>query len=95
MTSSSIEETSFLSHSEVRKIAQQFGTPVYVYDEAGLTRAAKNVLHFPSAFGLTARYAMKALPNGNILRLFDRLGLHFDASSGFEVDRAMKSGIAA
>lgn len=95
MTTSSIEETSFLSHSEVRKIAQQFGTPVYVYDEAGLTRAAKNVLHFPSAFGLTARYAMKALPNGNILRLFDRLGLHFDASSGFEVDRAMKSGIAA
>ena len=95
MTTQTIEETRFLSHSEVRRIAQQFGTPVYVYDEARLTQGAQNVLDFPNAFGLTARYAMKALPNGNILRLFDRLGLHFDASSGFEVERAMKAGIAA
>ena len=94
MSKQAIESTRFLSHSAVRKIAQQFGTPVYVYDEARLTQAAQEVLHFPNAFGLTARYAMKALPNGNILRLFDRLGLHFDASSGFEVERAMKAGIA-
>ena len=95
MSTQSIETTRFLSHNAVRKIAQQFGTPVYVYDEARLTQAAQEVLHFPNAFGLTARYAMKALPNGNILRLFDRLGLHFDASSGFEVERAMQAGIAA
>ena len=95
MATQTIEETRFLSHSEVRRIAQQFGTPVYVYDEARLTQSAQNVLNFPNAFGLTARYAMKALPNGNILRLFDRLGMHFDASSGFEVERAMKAGVAA
>ena len=95
MSTQAIEETRFLSHSEVRRIAQKFGTPTYVYDEARLTQSAKNVLNFPNAFGLTPRYAMKALPNGSILRLFDRLGLHFDASSGFEVQRAMKAGIAA
>ena len=95
MSTQAIEATRFLSHNAVRRIAQKFGTPTYVYDEARLTQGAKNVLNFPNAFGLTPRYAMKALPNGNILRLFDRLGLHFDASSGFEVQRAMKAGIAA
>ena len=95
MSTQAVETIRFLSHSAVRTIARQFGTPVYVYDEARLTQAAQEVLHFPNAFGLTARYAMKALPNGNILRLFDHLGLHFDASSGFEVERAMKAGIAA
>ena len=95
MSTQAIETTRFLSHNAVRTIAHQFGTPVYVYDEARLTQAAQEVLNFPHAFGLTPRYAMKALPNGNILRLFDRLGLHFDASSGFEVERAMQAGIAA
>ena len=95
MSTQTIETTRFLSHNAVRTIAHRFGTPVYVYDEARLTQAAQEVLHFPNAFGLTARYAMKALPNGNILRLFDRLGLHFDASSGFEAERAMQAGIAA
>ena len=95
MADRTIEETRFLTHAEVRRVAERFGTPVYVYDEAGLTQAAQRVLQFPNAFGLTARYAMKALPNGHVLRLFDRLGLHFDASSGFEVERALKAGIAA
>ena len=95
MADRTIEETRFLTHAEVRRLAERFGTPVYVYDEARLTGAAQRVLAFPNAFGLTARYAMKALPNGHVLRLFDRLGLHFDASSGFEVERALKAGIVA
>ena len=45
-----------------RQIAESFGTPVYVYDEAALTRAARDVLAFPIAFGLTARYAMRPTP---------------------------------
>ncbi len=52
-------------------------------------------LAFPNPFGLTVRYAMKANPNAAFLRLFDALGLHFDASSGFEAWRAIKAGIAA
>ena len=59
MSTQAIETTRFLSHNAVRTIAHQFGTPVYVYDEARLTQAAQEVLHFPNAFGLTARYAMK------------------------------------
>jgi len=47
------------------------------------------------AYGLTVRYAMKACPNGAILKIFDKKGIHIDASSGFEVRRAMEAGIPA
>jgi diaminopimelate decarboxylase len=74
-------------------IKEQFGSPVYVYDESTLLQQAKGTLSFPSCFGLTVRFAMKACPNSNILRLFHQAGLHFDASSGFEVRRAIMAGI--
>ena len=78
----------------IREIRAEFGTPVYVYDQARLEQAAREVLAFPNAFGLTARYAMKALPTRAILRVLTATGLHVDASSGFEAQRAIDSGIA-
>lgn len=88
-----IEKLKFLTHPEVLSIAGQFGTPVFVYDEASLVARAREALAFPHAFGLTVRFAMKALPNAAVLRLFRREGLHFDASSGWECRRAMAAGI--
>lgn len=89
------EALKFLTPSSAREIAANFGTPVYVYDEAALKRHAEAALAFPNAFGLTVRFAMKAAPNAAILRVFHRLGLHIDASSGFEVRRALHAGIPA
>lgn len=83
----------FLNYDSARCIADEFGTPVFVYDQASLEIAAKTALAFPNAFGLTARYAMKASPNAAILKLFDKLGLWIDASSGYEVRRALAAGI--
>lgn len=83
----------FLTYENAHAVAENFGTPVYVYDEATLKGNAADVLAFPNAFGLTARYAMKAAPNAAILKLFAAAGLHFDASSGHEVRRAMAAGI--
>lgn len=85
----------FLDFSSAQAVASQFGTPAYVYDAATLKANAAAVLAFPNAFGLTARYAMKASPNAAILKLFHEAGLHIDASSGHEVRRAMAAGIAA
>jgi diaminopimelate decarboxylase len=39
------------------------------------------------------RYAIKALSNINVLRLFANEGLHFDCSSVYEVMRVIKAGI--
>ena len=89
-----IEKLNFLTPEIARNIAREVSTPCYVYSKAALTRQAKKVLDFPNAFGLTPRYAMKASSNAAILKLFDSLGLHIDASSAYEVKRAMLAGIA-
>ena len=88
-----IEKLHFLTPETAKKIAEEFSTPCYVYSEEALATQARKVLAFPNAFGLTPRYAMKASSNANILKLFDSMGLHFDASSAFEVERAMLAGI--
>ncbi len=90
-----MESPRFLSAEATRQLREQFGTPLYVYDEATLRRQAESALAFPNPFGLTVRYAMKASPNAVILRLFDSCGLHFDASSVHEVDRLLRAGVPA
>ncbi len=85
----------FLEYIAARKIADDFGTPVYVYDEASLQANAAAALSFPHAFGLSVRYAMKSSPNASILKLFNKAGLSIDASSGYEVRRALAAGIPA
>ena len=87
-----LSDFSLLSRQE--RSADQFGTPVFVYDERTLKKNAENCLRFPNAYGLTVRYAMKASSNAAILKTFEDLGLYIDASSGFEVERALRAEIA-
>ena len=74
------------------EVRRRFGTPCYVYDRAALEAAARAALAFPGPFGLTLRYAMKANPSRGVLTLFRDLGLHVDASSDYEVERALRAG---
>ena len=83
----------FLTPAQAAQVRERFGTPCYVYDRRGLENAARRTLAFPNAFGLTVRYAMKANPNAAILKLFSSLGLHVDASSDHEVERALRAGV--
>lgn len=82
-----------LTFDEAAQIRDRVGTPVYLYDEASLRAAAERALGFPAPYGLTVRFAMKACPNAAILRLFESMGLGFDASSLFEVERALRAGV--
>lgn len=85
----------FLSDALATELAKTHGTPLFVYDESALTRAARELLAFPAPFGLTARFAVKALPTAAILRHFADIGLHFDCSSGFEAARVLHAGVEA
>jgi len=86
----------FLSPETAKKCVDVAnGTPLYAYSMDKLTENADACLAFPNAYGLTVRYAMKACPNGTILKLFNKKGIHIDASSGFEVRRAISNGIPA
>lgn len=89
-----MERLAFLTEEEVRRVQREFGTPVFVYDQAELERHATDVLAFPNAFGLTGRYAMKASSNAAILRILTAKGLDIDASSGYEAERAMRAGVS-
>ncbi len=87
-----LEPLRFMTEDQVREIRHTFGTPTFVYDQATLETQARHVLAFPNAFGMNARYAMKALPTAAIIRVFLDMGLDIDASSGFEAERAMRAG---
>jgi len=68
--------------------AEEFGTPVYLYDEALILERCRECTDMPHAYGLIVRYAMKANSNKTLLRLITDAGLHLDASSLNEVASA-------
>lgn len=84
----------FASDGELTSIGDTYGTPLYVHHENTYRRYAKEALEAPNAFGLTVRYAMKANPHRAVLRIFDDMGIGIDASSYYEVRRALAAGIA-
>ena len=89
-----MDSLQFLSTAEVRTVQREFGTPVFVYDETALRARAAELKAFGNAFGLTVRYAMKALPAAAVLQVLTNAGLDIDASSGFEAERALLAGVA-
>ena len=84
-----------LTADQAAGIRERFGTPCYVYGAAALEATARGLLALNAPFGFTLRYAMKANPSRRILHLFRDLGLHIDASSDWEVERALRAGFAA
>mmetsp|Transcript_10660 Transcript_10660/g.19233 ORF Transcript_10660/g.19233 Transcript_10660/m.19233 type:complete len:500 (-) Transcript_10660:1979-3478(-) len=88
-----MEKLKFLTEKLALDVQEKYGTPSYVYDLKSLKEQAKSALNFPNAYGLTARFAMKAAPNAAILKIFSSMGMHFDASSGYEVRRAIAAGV--
>tara|TARA_A100001015_G_C15037016_1_gene736970 strand:- start:456 stop:1718 length:1263 start_codon:yes stop_codon:yes gene_type:complete len=87
-----MNQLKFLTFEELDQIRIEFGTPSYVYDEEILRSNAQKLLAFPNAFGFFPRYAMKAAPTSAILRIFNQEGIGIDASSIFEVERAVRAG---
>ncbi len=83
----------FLDNKHVAAIVKKHGTPVYVYSKNILNEYAANSLEFKVPFGSTVRYAVKANSHKDIVTFFDSKGLHFDASSGGEVEHLLNLGV--
>ncbi len=76
----------------LQTLAEQFGTPCYVYSKAALTDAYQT---FSKAFKETAHqicYAVKANSNIAVLQLLAQLGAGFDVVSEGELKRVLKAG---
>ena len=89
------EDELYCEDVPLRKIAEEVGTPCYVYSHATLRQ---HFTVFDGAFGdvphLTC-FSVKANSNIAVLRLFGSLGGGVDIVSGGELFRARKAGIPA
>jgi diaminopimelate decarboxylase len=76
-----------IANIPVPEIAQQFGTPVYVYDSQPILQRIDDLRKFD-----VIRFAQKACSNLAILDLVRRHGVVVDAVSAGEILRAMEAG---
>ena len=78
------------------QIAEQFGTPAYIYSRAALEASLQEFLDVlnshPGGRGALVCYAAKANSNLAILNLFARMGAGFDIVSGGELQRVLAAG---
>ena len=82
----------FAEEVPLNVIAEQHGTPSYVYSRATLERHAKAYTEsFNSMNGLVC-FSVKALSNISILKVLKECGCGFDIVSGGELHRALLAG---
>ncbi|SDQ27805.1 diaminopimelate decarboxylase [Leucobacter chromiiresistens] len=79
----------------VTELADQYGTPLYVYDEAGLRRQIRRFID-----GLSARwpasevlFASKSFPAVGMYRIAAEEGLSVDIAGGGELQLALAAGV--
>lgn len=77
-------------------IAEQYGTPAYIYSRATLEGSLQEFLDVlgkhPAGAGALVCYAAKANSNLAILNIFARMGAGFDIVSGGELQRVLAAG---
>ncbi|WP_298296947.1 diaminopimelate decarboxylase [Hydrotalea sp.] len=84
-----------LSNQTLMAIAQQYGTPVYVYHAEKIKAQYQHLTRAFVATNTHFFYACKALTNINILKYIGNLGCNIDCSSINEVMLALHAGIPA
>ena len=73
-------------------IANQFGTPAYVYSRAALTSAYQDYANALGEWPGTICYAVKANSNIGVLNVLAHLGAGFDIVSVGELERVLRAG---
>ncbi|MBQ74251.1 MAG: diaminopimelate decarboxylase [Gammaproteobacteria bacterium] len=74
------------------KIAEEYGTPTFVYSKASIVTAYENFQAAFSGHDHQICYAVKANSNLGILSLLASMGSGFDIVSGGELQRVLKAG---
>ena len=85
----------FAEDVALRDIAEQVGTPVYVYSRATLERHFRVFAESFSDVPTLVAYSVKANSNLAVLRVLANLGAGADVVSGGELTRALRAGIPA
>lgn len=82
-----------MKENTLLEIAQDFGSPVYVYDAEKIESQYKRLTKaFSKVKHLKLNYAVKALSNISVLKLFNKLGSGIDTVSIQELRLGLKAG---
>lgn len=83
-----------MTNRDLLKVAQDFGTPVYVYDAESIKIQYEKLV---SSFSKKTKffYAAKSLTNINVLKYIKNLGANLDCVSINEVKLGLKAGFEA
>src|ERR1700744_5372083 len=95
MTRSAFDYVDGVLHAErvsAASLADQFGTPLYVYSRAALTEAWNAYAGACVGRLASIHVAVKANSNLAVLNVFARLGAGFDIVSGGELARVLAAG---
>lgn len=84
-----------MKNNALLQIASDFGSPVYVYDSEKITSQYKRLTSaFSKVKHLKLNYAVKALSNISVLKLFNTLGSGLDTVSIQEVRLGLAAGFS-
>ncbi len=84
--------TQVLSHNQLTAIADEFGTPVYIYHAEKIAEQYKKLKNAFARQDVAIFYACKALTNVSVLRYIKSLGANVDCSSINEAKLALHAG---
>jgi len=82
----------FISGTEVLQLSHEFGTPLYVYDADKIQSQYQKLKNAFAEVDLEVKYAVKALSNVSVLKLFKSLGAGLDVVSIQEAMLGLKVG---
>lgn len=86
----------FAEDVPLARIAQEVGTPVYVYSRATLERHARVFMEAMQQAGdVDVAFALKSNPNIAVLKVLSQMGMGADVVSSGELDRALAAGMTA
>ena len=80
-------------YPNINEIAEHFGTPFHIYDEAGIRETGEALKQaFSGVDGFREYFAVKALPNPRILEIMKEMEFGFDCSSIPELILSRQAG---
>ncbi len=85
-----------MNRNDLLSVANQFGSPVYVYDSSKIKKQYKRLTAaFSNVKNLKLNYAVKALSNISVLKYIHHLGAGLDTVSLQEVQLGLAAGVPA
>jgi diaminopimelate decarboxylase len=88
------EQTNFYKETNPKELLKQFGSPLYVYNEAILRERCKEMAGFIKGLKFQSNYSIKANSNLTLLKIINEEGLFVDAMSPGEIQVLLEAGFS-